>query len=122
MYSITEVTRKLKKMQWLHMKLFKNTSIYTHQYCQLMLSNHCSPWQLQHPLVRALPSDKSIKKCKTNGLASVTTMLASREHDNSKSTSGCTAATPHMIGSAHQASQPWQELCKSAGLAATSTS
>jgi hypothetical protein len=26
-----------KKTQWLHMRLFKNTSTYVHQYCQLTL-------------------------------------------------------------------------------------
>jgi hypothetical protein len=33
-----------KKAQWLHMKLFKNTSTYIHQYCKLMLFTQPLNW------------------------------------------------------------------------------
>jgi hypothetical protein len=63
----------------------------------------CSPRQLQRPLVRAPPSDKSIKIQASSMLASVTTMLASTEHHNSEFIRSSTAADS---ASAHQASQP----------------
>jgi hypothetical protein len=78
-----------------------------------VLTNQCSPWQLQHPLFCALPSYKSIKKQTFNMLASVTAMLMPRQHHNSKVTSSSTN---------NQLRQWSPVLITPAGLTAISTS
>jgi hypothetical protein len=75
------------------------------------LPNQRSPWHHQRKLVCTLPSDKSIKMRASDTLVSVTsvtTMLAPREHCNSEPTNSSAAADS---ASAHQGSQPRQELC-----------
>jgi hypothetical protein len=90
------------------------------------LPNQHSLQHLQRPLVHAPPSDRSIKMRTSSILASVTLVtatLALREHRNCKSTSSkYLQPTLPAITSAHQASQPRQELCRPASLAATNTS
>jgi hypothetical protein len=74
----------------------------------------CSPQQLQRPLVRAPPGDKSIKIQIPGILASETAKLSSREHRNCESTSRPSSKhrqpTPPVTTSAHQATQPQQEF------------
>jgi hypothetical protein len=75
------------------------------------LPNQCSPWQLQCPLVRMLPSDKSIKMRRSDTLASVTATLTSREHCNSEYASSSTCSRLHQWSPA---------LIRPAGLTVTS--